>query len=303
MIWSRINETDSEVLRAEAVTKTFGDIVAIDRLDLSIERGGILALLGHNGAGKSTFAQLAAGVLRPTEGRLTLATDPSGQPIKVGYVSQDIAIYPRSTVRANLNFVARLAGTGPAEVDRSASALGLDELMDRRGHQLSGGQKRRLHAALGLVVEPTLLLLDEPTAGADAVTRDRILQAVREVADAGVAVVYTTHYAPEVEQLDPRVVVLRRGSVVVDATVEEIVALGGDHGVEVTIEGAIPGNLPDGWSNLDGQRVFVPLNGSDPAESIFAHFRSLGAAITEFRRVKPSLDRALVRLSADSEVE
>lgn len=289
------------VLSALEVTKRFGDITALDGVTLSVFPGQVVALLGHNGAGKSTFSQLAAGVLRPTSGELTWSSGRDGEELRVGYVSQDVAIYPRSTVQGNLEFMCRLTGTDPSAVARIAGALGLDELLDREAGRLSGGEKRRLHTALGLVLEPDLLLLDEPTAGADAETRERILQSVRVAARAGAGVVYTTHYAAEFEELDARVVVLRRGRVVGDGSVEEIVALGGPDGVEVTVEPRLPVGLPDDWARLDGHRVFVPLDRSAPVDAVLAEVQALGATISEFRRVRPSLDRALIRLSSAPE--
>jgi ABC-2 type transport system ATP-binding protein len=221
-------QVDGVVVRYDGAARP-----ALDGLDLALEEGGMLALLGPNGAGKSTLVSLAAGLLRPDAGTIrVLGADPCarGRRIRsrVGIAPQDIGVYPQLTVTTNLRCFAELYGMRPrAARERAAELLepfALEDLADRPAGRLSGGEQRRLHAAIALVNRPQLVLFDEPTAGADPSTRDHILRAVRSLSHDGTAVVYTTHYLPEVERLDADVALLEGGRLIARGSVAELVA-------------------------------------------------------------------------------
>jgi len=206
---------------------------ALDGVDLTLGAGAMLALLGPNGAGKSTLVSLAAGLMRPDDGTVrVLGADPAargGDVLReIGVAPQEIGVYPQLTVTANLRAFAELYGLRPRAARARATELlepfALTELARRPAGKLSGGEQRRLHAAIALVNRPRLAIFDEPTAGADPSTREHILRAVRDLAREGTAVVYTTHYLPEVEGLDADVVLLERGRVIARGSVGELVA-------------------------------------------------------------------------------
>ncbi|MGE3141282.1 MAG: ABC transporter ATP-binding protein [Thermoleophilia bacterium] len=219
-------------LALSGVRASYGARVALDGIDLELPPGGLLALLGPNGAGKSTLVSLAAGLRGPDAGTVRVCgRDPRadrGARRLVGLAAQEIGLYPSLTVLQNIRGVGELYGMSPRAARESAEALiapfGLEGVAGRAAGTLSGGERRRAHAAAALVHRPRLALLDEPTAGADPRTRDAILHAVREMAADGVAVVYTTHYLPEVERLDAEVVVLEAGRAVAAGAHREIVA-------------------------------------------------------------------------------
>jgi ABC-2 type transport system ATP-binding protein len=222
-------------LELRGVVKRYrgGDPPALDGVDLDLPAASVLALLGPNGAGKSTLVSLAAGLLRPDAGTVrVLGEDPVARAgavrRQVGVAPQEIGVYPQLTVTANLRCFCELYGMRPRAARARAAELlapfALGELAGRPAGRLSGGEQRRLHAAIALVNRPRLVLLDEPTAGADPSTREHILQAVRDLAAGGTAVVYTTHYLPEVERLDADVALLEHGRVIARGSVGELVA-------------------------------------------------------------------------------
>ena len=207
-------------LALEGVVARRGVVLALDGVDLTVDAGEVLALLGPNGAGKSTLVDVAAGLLVPERGTVRLCgADPVRDRAVVrrhlGLAAQEVGIYPPLTVRQNLRAAGELRGMRAREARLRAEELlepmVLAELADRRAGDLSGGQQRRLHAAIALVNRPRVALLDEPTAGADATTRDALLRMVRGLADDGAAVVYITHYLPEVEALEAEVALLQAG--------------------------------------------------------------------------------------------
>lgn len=217
-------------LELSGVVKRYGSRVALDGVDLVVEAGEMLALLGPNGAGKSTLVGVACGLLAPDAGVVRV----SGRP---GLAPQEIGIYPSLTVRENLWAFGEAHGLSRTRVRRRAESLlepfVLTELADRPAGRLSGGEQRRLHTAAALVGRPRVVLLDEPTAGADTQTREAILAAVRSLASDGTAVVYTTHYLPEVEALGADVALLEAGRIIATGTVSELVARHAESVLEV----------------------------------------------------------------------
>jgi ABC-2 type transport system ATP-binding protein len=216
-------------LELSGVVKRYGSRVALDGVDLAVAAGEILALLGPNGAGKSTLVQIACGLLSPDAGTV----DVTGRP---GVAPQEIGIYPSLTVRENLWAFAEVHGVSRKRAERLLEPLVLGALSDRPAGRLSGGEQRRLHTALALVHRPRVVLLDEPTAGADTQTRTAILAAVRTLAAEGTAVVYTTHYLPEVEALGAGVALLEAGRIIATGTVSELVARHASSVLEVTFD-------------------------------------------------------------------
>ncbi len=211
------------VLDATGLVKRFGSTVALDGFDLRVSAGEITGLVGHNGAGKTTFARVTAGLVAPESGVVRVAgADVTRAAARVrpllGLAPQELALYPTATARENLGAFAGLYGIRRREarirIRQLADTLMLGDVLDRRVRDLSGGQQRRLQAATAMVHRPRLLLLDEPTVGADPVTRDALLAVVRGAADDGAAVVYTTHYLPELDTLDATLAVADHGRII-----------------------------------------------------------------------------------------
>jgi ABC-2 type transport system ATP-binding protein len=214
--------TDS-VLAASGLVKRYGDQTALDGFDLVVGAGEITGLVGHNGAGKTTFVEIVTGLVRADSGQVTVCGVDALRESRrarrfIGVAPQEQALYVSATVRDNLRLFGALAGLRGSRlrqgIEQVAGELRLSEVLDQRAGLLSGGQRRRTQAAAAMIGEPKVLLLDEPTAGADPETRQALLAAVRARAAAGAAVVYTTHYLPELADLGATLAVARVGRVI-----------------------------------------------------------------------------------------
>ncbi len=221
------------MLQVNGLVKRYGAATALDGFDLTVRPGEIAGLIGHNGAGKTTFVEVVCGLVRPDAGRVRVAGHdalraPRAARRLLGVAPQETALYGNATVRENLRLFGALAGLRRAELTRAvaevAERLLLTDVLERRVGLLSGGQRRRTQAGTALVGGPALLLLDEPTAGADPQTRQALLAAVRDRAAAGAAVVYTTHYLPELDDLDATLAVARGGRIIARGTRRTLLA-------------------------------------------------------------------------------
>ncbi|HEV8420743.1 MAG TPA: ABC transporter ATP-binding protein [Actinomycetota bacterium] len=263
------------MLHIEGLRKAYGDVVALRGVELDVAAGQIVALLGPNGAGKTTIVSIVAGLRRADAGVVEVdGLDALGRSAEVrrriGLAPQDLGMYPVVSVRNNFLLFGRLAGLANAElrsrINEVAEALNITDLLDRQGGTLSGGQKRRVHTAIALLHRPPLLLLDEATTGADVETRGHILELVRELAAQGSAVLYSTHYLQEVEDLRATVVLLDDGRVIARGGSEELVAAHAAPVVELTFQGEVPPVAVDGSATVDGSRVRLPT--TDPATTL-----------------------------------
>jgi len=287
-------------LRIEGLHKSYGATVALAGIDLRVEPGTILGLLGPNGAGKTSLVSIVAGLRKPDAGRVEVcgidtARAPRDARCLLGLAPQDTGVYVTLRVRENLRYFAGLAGLRRAEatarIDEVAAALGLTELMDRRGSALSGGERRRLHTAIALLHRPRLLLLDEPTTGADVQTRGQILELVRELARAGSAIVYSTHYLPEIEALRADVACIDHGRIVAEGNLAELIDRYGTSALELTFSGPVPPAARVDGALVEGTRVHIPA--ADPAARAAQLLPSLGAdtgTLQSIEVVRPSLE-------------
>lgn len=221
------------MLRAEGLRKRYGDRRALDGFDLSVQAGEITGLVGHNGAGKTTFVEVVTGLVRPDAGTVSVAgidarRRPRAARRLIGVAPQEQALYLSATARDNLSVFGALAGLRGAALRRAiaevADELLLSDVLEQRVGLLSGGQRRRVQAATAMIGSPRLLLLDEPTAGADPGTRTALLAAVRARAAAGTAILYTTHYLPELADLGATLAVARAGRVIARGTQHSLIS-------------------------------------------------------------------------------
>jgi len=220
------------VLRADRLVKRYGGRLALDQFCLQVAAGEIVGLVGSNGAGKTTFVEVVTGLVRPEAGALEVggidALSGRLDRALVGAAPQEQALYPPLTVRQHLHLFGALSGMRRAGLKRAVDAtlgeLGLEGVADRRAGLLSGGQRRRCQTACALVASPPLLMLDEPTVGADPETRRALLQAVTSRATAGAAVVYTTHYLAELEELGATLAVVSSGRVIARGSQAELLS-------------------------------------------------------------------------------
>lgn len=215
-----------DVVTLERVRRSFGEVVALDDVSLSVPPGQLVGLLGPNGAGKSTLLSLVTGQRRPDAGTVRLfGADPRdpGSRVRLGTTPQETGLPATLTVGEVVDFV---AGHYPDPMSRTEllGRFDLTELARRQTGGLSGGQKRRLAVALSLVGRPGLVLLDEPTTGLDVEGRRALWDALREYHAEGSAIVVTSHYLEEIEALAERVVVIGGGRVLTDDTLADVLA-------------------------------------------------------------------------------
>src|SRR5256886_2060184 len=272
------------MLNIKALRKSFGTLVAVDDVSFSVERGHLVGLLGPNGAGKTTTVSMIAGLVTPERGEVLIAghrlsgdTDPAKR--RIGLVPQDLALYDELSARDNLRFFGALYSlTGRALDDAIAAAVDLVGLGDRvrdRVKTFSGGMKRRLNLAAGLLHDPDILLLDEPTVGVDPQSRNAIFDNLETLRSRGKALIYTTHYMEEAERLCDRVTIVDHGKVIASGAQEqlhrllpassarrmeiegvideELVALLAARGV--ALRGSSAGSLEDVFLHLTGRQL------------------------------------------------
>ncbi len=218
-------------IEAKGLCKSFGHHRVVDDVDLTLEPGGVLALLGPNGAGKTTLVRILATLLRPDAGTATVAghdllADPVGVKRAISLTGQFAAVDNVLTGRENLEMVALLRRLPrpqiAARVERLLADFDLINAGDRRVGTYSGGMTRRLDLAISMITRPRLLFLDEPTTGLDPRSREQLWGMVRRLADEGVAVLLTTQYLEEADQLADTIVMLDRGRVVARGTSDEL---------------------------------------------------------------------------------
>ncbi len=270
--------------------KRFGDRVAVDGVGFEIRRGETYGLLGPNGAGKTTTISMACGILEADGGRVEVdgrLVEPTTIAAKaaIGYVPQDLAIYPDLSARENLAFFGRLYGLGGARlrsrVDEVLAVIDLADRADERTERFSGGMKRRLNIGIGLLHEPKLLVLDEPTVGVDPQSRNAILASVEALSAAGMAILYTTHYMEEAERLCDRVGIIDAGKIIAEGTRRELVALVGElDRIRLSATGDLEGAAAEARA-LDGVREATVRDGG------------LDLLVVEARRLLPRILTAM----------
>jgi ABC-2 type transport system ATP-binding protein len=252
-------------LRVNNLAKSYGNLKAIDDVSFDVERGEIFALLGPNGAGKTTCIEVLEGFLRRDSGAVeVLGVDPGERRHlrrlreRIGVVLQELAVESFFTVRQVLE---RNAGfyPNPRPIDEVIELVGLSEKGDAKVKRLSGGQQRRLDIGLGIVGNPELLFLDEPTTGLDPAARRTTWDLIRLLSSEGTTVLMSSHYMDEVEALAQRVAVLSHGQI---AALGPTASLGGRNDGEVTIRFMLPANvaakdLPITTSRVEGDIVEV----------------------------------------------
>jgi ABC-2 type transport system ATP-binding protein len=300
------------MLEVQALSKAYGSRHALADVSVEVVAGEIMALLGRNGAGKTTLVSIVAGLRSPGAGKVGINGIDALVHVRraqalVGVAPQETGVYPTLSCRDNLRLFVGLAGRGRREaratIEGLAETLGLTGLLDRRASELSGGERRRLHTAIALVGRPALVLLDEPTVGADVQTRSQLLQVVRSLAHEGTAVVYSTHYFPEVEQLGATVAILERGRLLARGNIADIVSAHSAGTIELVFAGPPPDLARLARRDkitTDGSRVVIE---TDDPTTVTATVLT-GLDTTRLRGLtvsSPSLESAFLCLTKDTD--
>jgi ABC-2 type transport system ATP-binding protein len=305
--------THAPVLEAIEISKSYGARLALDNLSLAARPGEVAGLLGPNGAGKTTTLSILSTLMRPDRGRVLIAgkapaSDPRGLGRMLGLVPQSLALYPSLSAAQNVWHFARMQGLSSiearAQCARVLEEVGLEERAGDPVHSFSGGMKRRLNLACGIVHHPTVLMLDEPTVGVDLQSREQILALVRRCAEAGAAVIYSTHYMEEAERICDRVLLIDRGRLIADGNVEHLVAMGGRR---PRLQLTYRGELAEGWkANLTGVEEIAPGGAGQLAlemttlaqvPEVLARLRAANVNVIDFSIHSPNLADAFIALT------
>jgi ABC-2 type transport system ATP-binding protein len=304
------------------VSKSFGNVAALRDISFEVGRGEVVGLLGPNGAGKTTMVDVLSTLTRPDSGHAWVAghdvvSHPAGVRQSIMLTGQQVAIDNMLTGRQNLVMFGRLQGLSKSDARARATELidgfDLSDAADRRVDTYSGGMRRRIDIACGLIVRPEVAFLDEPTTGLDPRGRQSIWELVREFKNAGIATLLTTQYLEEADALSDRIVVIDHGTVIAEGTVDELKKRTGDGYCEITpkdprdlpaVAVALGSLLPDGH-RLDqaGDSGQITLPAPDGADTLVEALRRLGSANIELVDVvlrRPSLDDVFFALTKES---
>ena len=299
----------------DGLTKRFDDLVAVDRIDLQVEPGTVFSLLGPNGAGKTTVVRMLATLSEPTSGTAIVCghdvvreADAVRQAISM--TGQFAALEDNLTAQENLLLMARLRGYGKSAASRLVDSLvdrfDIGEFRDKLIKAVSGGQRRRVDLAASLVVQPQLLVLDEPTTGLDPRSRQVVWSTVRDLVDDGVTVLLTTQYLEEADALADDIVLIDHGQAVAAGSPSDLKARIGDQRVDVVAvdhQGLddLVAALSDAFGisiSRERRTISVPAPGEiDDLARVAAAVRSSGIPIDEIALRRPTLDDAFLALT------
>src|SRR5438477_3483961 len=255
---------DEVVIKAEALTKRYGATLAVDRIDLAVDAGEIVGILGPNGSGKTTTILMLLGLTEPTSGNAEVAGyDPLRAPLevkrRVGYLPDQIGFYDGLSARDNLAYTGRLAGLSRSEIDeRFAAAIdrvGLGDVGRARVGTFSQGMRQRLGLAEILMKRPSVAILDEPTTALDPHSTQEFLGMIRQLKADGTAVLLSSHHLDQVQSVCDRVALFNRGRIVLSGTVTELAGrvLGGGYVIDVEARSPVgKGDVRDGLAKIPG---------------------------------------------------
>ncbi len=303
------------MIRAEDLHKRYGHRDAVDGVSFDVSPGEVVGLLGPNGAGKTTTLSILSGVIAPDSGRaligsFDLATAPRQARHCLGLVPQSLALYPTLTALENLVFFGRIQGMASRDAFHRAHGLleevGLDDRANDVVNEFSGGMMRRLNIACGMMHFPAAIMLDEPTVGVDPQSRGRIFAVIERAAQAGGAILYSTHYMEEAERLCNRIVLIDHGKIVAQGTDRELIALAGSEArLEIMTKKALPRGWSEGidgvselpWEVVDGFAAAATLRALDQVPDVLRRAVEFGDEVLEFHVHRPNLQDAFLKLT------
>ncbi len=310
------------MIECEGLTKRFGGLTAVDHVSLSVGKGSIFGFLGPNGSGKSTVIRMLCGILEPTEGTARIGGHDiirEGEPIKemIGYMSQQFSLYDELTVNENLLFAGKLYGLRDKELKKRRDELiettHLKRDIGKRASQLSGGMRQRLAMACSLMHKPSVLFLDEPTAGIDPVARRELWDLLFAFAAHGMTLFVTTHYMDEAERCD-HVGYIYMSKLIVCGEPDELKKMpevnpAGTRRLDVTCDHvttalhAMHEMRGVRSATVFGQSMHLLVDESVKREQIDEQLRKVGVSHAEIHEIGPSLEDVFVELSAKHATE
>ena len=283
---------------------------ALDGVSLDIPVGGVYGLLGPNGAGKTTLISILAGLQSAGSGQITLNGRPlaearAAEPRAIALVPQEYAFYPMLTVAENLQFFGGVLGLNKgelkAQIDAAIAFSRLEQVVGKRAEQLSGGLRRRLNLAIGLLGKPRLLLLDEPTVGVDPQSRSFLLESIAGLPAAGTTVLYTSHYMEEVEAICQRVAIIDQGRVLAEGELEELLRCDASL-LELELGAALPPALADSYaaSSEGGLAYRLQLTSPTALPRLLDELAAANCPVHRLNLGRQNLEQLFMRLTKRS---
>jgi len=296
-------------LQIDSIVKRFGEVTAVDGISLDVLERACLGLLGPNGAGKTTLIRSIVGRVRPDSGSVRVFGQPANSLAarkELGWVPQELALYPLLTTRENLDAFGRYQGLrGKALREAIEWCLDWASLADRADSivkTLSGGMRRRLNMAAGLVHRPRIVLLDEPTVGVDPQSRNHIFEMVEALRAAGATVIYTTHYMEEAERLCDSIAIVDHGRIIAQGSKDDLVAQSFGTRSDVLMRLAAAAPVSAAWTEArggtlqDGVAHFPVDRPSDIASLLEAAARD-GLDVVDLVLRRPNLESVFLQLT------
>jgi len=305
---------ENRAIRARGITKTFGDVVALDGVDVDVAAGTVHGLVGPNGAGKTTLLGMLLGLSSPDSGDLEILGQPVARSLGVpdgvaGFVDGP-GLYPALSARKNLRAVARLRGYASAEIDDALAQVGLVEVADDAVRGFSLGMRQRLGLAAALLGDPRLLVLDEPANGLDPAGKRQVHRTIAALAEAGTAVVLSSHRMDDLAALCSDVTLLATGRVVFSGPLAKLAAESGDLDYRIVtsdpalarqVVAAADGIAAATASRADTTDALVVRGGVPAMDALVARLVQAGIAVRELAPVTPPLEAAFLALTGDDE--
>jgi len=262
--------SENAAIRVKNLHKDFGEVYAVQGIDLEVQHGEIFSLLGPNGAGKSTVISMISGLLKPDQGEIEVTgydieKNPMQVKTAIGVVPQEIALYDDLSARENLTFWGKMYGLRGAplkqRVDEILEVVGLTDRQKGRVGKFSGGMKRRLNIGIALLHKPDVVIMDEPTVGIDPQSRRNILESVKELNQQGMTVLYTTHYMEEAQELSDHIAIMDHGKIIASGTHNDLVKIVGElDRIELTID-TESSMVMEAWKAVHGVQQVLAENG------------------------------------------
>jgi len=302
------------LVEVKNLSKTYGDVQAVDGVSFDIQQGEIFGLLGPNGAGKTTTINVLCTYTEPTAGEAvvaghSVAAEPEAVKRAVGVVPQDIALYPDLNAAENLRFFGRMYDVPKARLEQGIAELlelvGLTEHARKRVEHYSGGMRRRLNLAVGLLGEPRFLMLDEPTVGVDPQSRNAIFENIQALNRQGLTVLYTTHYMEEAELLCHRVAIMDEGRVIALDTPQNLINTLGTGLIHIGVKEVGEGMLArlralpqvQAVTYRDNTLAFETVDAQRALLEIIGLFNEADTPMTSLEILEPNLESVFIQLT------
>ena len=291
------------MIKIKNISKFFGDLKALDNLSLTIKKGSIFGLLGVNGAGKSTLLSILNGLTKMDGGSIEVfGFDMKKDKKKIKEISsivpKHLAFYEKLTVKENLDFFADIQNATKENYDRAIEINTLSEILNQTASTLSGGQKRRLNIAIGILNNPQIVYFDEPTVGIDPKSRNEILDSIKSYKELGITVIYTSHYMNEIEKICDEVAIISKGQLVKQDTLKNLLASGDSDKIIIEIKDEDNKEF-DNLKQVDGS--FIETT-KDSLIEVLKELEKKGIAVKEIKYGVNSLESHFLDLTGDTNV-